>query len=518
MFSSARSALFILIHATLVSSSKRPTYGWTVDTYSNIKSDSCFTTKQEDLDSLIYICDPDSFLNEDSIDSLLSDDILIPKLKATNLCSKDDGDVKDDGKLEVVIAIAEKTDFQPYYSNYRHRHSSRNHRTYREYERQRQKDEDDQIIEASKLFTMDLHNKWGIGKHTNCGDTGVLIYISIADRVVYISKGSALNDLLISSRIDTIIKKMKPYLRSNLYKEALETSMYGLLTQIEKGPPSFVERYYDMLLFAGILTVFAGIFFGNEYVQSRKRRRYAEARMHLSQLDRDNALALQGQYRCTSCPICFEPFQNAGNSSSTNDTTDGDANDESEPMINNQQESGELKGSDGLPLRLLRCGHVFDETCYQTWVSTGQGDVTKCPICKEDIGGSSTTANNDTTESTRSVDSDGSTGSASLHRRTTRTTTSIFRNRNYDYYRRERLFRLARLANRYPQYIRPNQITRWGDANYNGRLVQDDGFVRSDPVRQAARDSSSGSRGYSSSSSGRSFGGGRSSGGGGGRW
>ena len=118
-----------------------------------------------------------------------------------------------------------------------------------------------------------------------------------------------------------------------------------------------------MLLFAGILTVFAGIFFGNEYVQSRKRRRYAEARMHLSQLDRDNALALQGQYRCTSCPICFEPFQNAGNSSSTNDTTDGDANDESEPMINNQQESGELKGSDGLPLRLLRCGHVFDETC-----------------------------------------------------------------------------------------------------------------------------------------------------------
>ena len=81
MFSSARSALFILIHATLVSSSKRPTYGWTVDTYSNIKSDSCFTTKQEDLDSLIYICDPDSFLNEDSIDSLLSDDILIPKYR-----------------------------------------------------------------------------------------------------------------------------------------------------------------------------------------------------------------------------------------------------------------------------------------------------------------------------------------------------------------------------------------------------------------------------------------------------
>lgn len=505
-FPPKHSTLFLLIHTTLAS--KRPRYGWTVDSYPDIHSDSCFTKNKEDSSS-IYICDADSFLKEESIDSLLSDDVLIPKLEEINLCSKhvdDDDDVEDDGKLEIVIAVAEKTDFQAYYPNY--------------HNRKRQTDEDDEILSASKSFTMELHNKWGIGQHAKCGDTGVLIYISISDRVVYISKGSALDDLLISSRIDAIITKMKPYLRSNLYKEAIEMGMYGLLGEIDKGYPSFFERYYDMFLAGGILSIIFGVFFGNEYVQSRRRRKYAEARMHLSQLDRDNALALQGQYRCTSCPICFEPFQNTltdDNTSSTNDTSHDGANDESESMINNQ-ESGEMKGSDGLPLRLLRCGHVFDESCYQTWVSTGQGDVTKCPICKEDIGGTTPTNDND---STRSVDSDNSTSStsssSSLHRRTTRTTT-IFRDRNYDYYRRERLFRLARLANRYPQYIRPNQVSRWGDANYNGRLVKDDGFVRSDPVRQAARSSSSGSRTYSSSASGHSFGGGRSSGGGGGRW
>merc|ERR1711862_924075 len=97
------------------------------------------------------------------------------------------------------------------------------------------------------------------------------------------------------------------------------------------------------------------------------------------------------------------------------------------------------------------------------------------------------------------------------------------RNSNsYDFYRQERLFRLARLHRRYPQYIRPNQIQRWSDTSYEGRLVQDDTFVRSDPARQQATSSSSSAGRFSSSSStyaGRSsFGGGRSSGGGGGRW
>jgi len=107
-FPPKHSTLFLLIHTTLAS--KRPRYGWTVDTYPDIHSDSCFTKNKEDSSS-IYICDADSFLKEESIDSLLSDDVLIPKLEEINLCSKHDDDVEDvedDGKLEIVIAVAEK--------------------------------------------------------------------------------------------------------------------------------------------------------------------------------------------------------------------------------------------------------------------------------------------------------------------------------------------------------------------------------------------------------------------------
>merc|ERR1712124_125232 len=57
-----------------------------------------------------------------------------------------------------------------------------------------------------------------------------------------------------------------------------------------------------------------------------------------------------------SCPICLEDF------------------------------SSTTHGSDGHPIQLLRCGHVFDKTCYQEWVSSGNGDVTKCPICRIDVG------------------------------------------------------------------------------------------------------------------------------------
>jgi len=507
-----------------------PSYGWSVDTYPKINSNSCFTKNNKDDESttttksLLVICDPDSLLNDNAIDSILNDDIILPKLEEINVCVDDDEDGEDNdnssssSKLEIVIAIAEKTDFQPYYPNFHHR-SSNSRGSRHEYERQGQKEEDEDILKASESFTMELHNKWGIGAQTKCGDTGILVYISIRDRVIYISKGSALNELLTSSRIDTIINKMKPFLRSNSYQEAIETSLYYITEQIEKGKP-----YNDSILFLSILMIFGGVFFGNEYYQSWQRRKYAQARMHLNQLDRDNALALQGKYKSTSCPICFEPFQRTSNNGDATTCTDENSTDEQTVPLtdddNNTSSTSDLIGSDGLPLRLLRCGHVFDETCYQTWVSTGQGDVRVCPICKEDIsaGGDTTTRNDDS--STRSVDSDTSTSSNTsnnnLHRRTA--ASSLFRNNrnNYNYYHQERLFRLSRLAYRYPQYIRPYQVDRWSDRNYNGRLVQDDGFVRNDPVRQQARASaSSNSRSYSSSSS---FGGGGSSGGGGGRW
>ena len=44
------------------------------------------------------------------------------------------------------------------------------------------------------------------------------------------------------------------------------------------------------------------------------------------------------------------------------------------------------RGSDGLPIKLLRCGHVFDETCWRCWVRSGNGDPCRCPVCRRDVG------------------------------------------------------------------------------------------------------------------------------------
>merc|ERR1712226_448340 len=62
-------------------------------------------------------------------------------------------------------------------------------------------------------------------------------------------------------------------------------------------------------------------------------------------------------------------------------------------------------GSDGLPLRMLPCGHVFDETCWREWVDSEQvnhhfsnqntSSHRQCPVCREDFGKKTKTNSND---------------------------------------------------------------------------------------------------------------------------
>jgi hypothetical protein len=45
-----------------------------------------------------------------------------------------------------------------------------------------------------------------------------------------------------------------------------------------------------------------------------------------------------------------------------------------------------LIGTDKLPIKLLRCGHIFDTTCWKIWVDSGQGNPWVCPVCRQDVG------------------------------------------------------------------------------------------------------------------------------------
>lgn len=35
---------------------------------------------------------------------------------------------------------------------------------------------------------------------------------------------------------------------------------------------------------------------------------------------------------------------------------------------------------------MLRCGHIFDESCWKTWVNSGFGNPCICPVCRQDVG------------------------------------------------------------------------------------------------------------------------------------
>lgn len=316
-------------------------------------------------------------------------------------------------------------------------------------------------IKAAQSFARAIHDNWGVGQQTPCGDTGGLLFLSERDRTVYISRGSALDSYLTNQRIQRIVEKMRPFLKRQQYGLAILEGLREIDYWINQGPVSSSEEGKDWFPVL-VIVVFFSSFFGLAFWASRKqkleRESYARVQYHLNELDQQQAQARQGHYQTTSCPICLEDFHST------------------------------TVGSDGLPVRLLRCGHVFDETCWRDWTTSARGSFgTSCPICREPVDQSS-----ERQELLRSRD-------------------RLEDELRWRRYREERNFRLHRLGSRYPRHVRPSLINAWTTANYGGLLANDPAFVRLDPRLREYRNSTS-----STSSSG--FGGGRSSGGGGGKW
>ena len=82
------------------------------------------------------------------------------------------------------------------------------------------------------------------------------------------------------------------------------------------------------------------------------------------------------------CPICLEPFE------PDIATIDMEQSLEKHKQRHTRIDSYgiPLIGTDDKPIKLLRCGHIFDMTCWQMWVDSGQGNVLICPVCRQDVG------------------------------------------------------------------------------------------------------------------------------------
>jgi uncharacterized membrane protein YgcG len=337
---------------------------------------------------------------------------------------------------------------------------------------------------AAETFARYVHDRWGVGVETECGGAGVLLFLSIEDRTIYISRGAALERVLTDRRLDAIMDNMKELLRSGEYDNAILQALKDIERYARQGPPAFWEKYVDLLFFGIIFLYFLATTLRRMWVNSRMHRDYAHVRSQLNEIDRAKAEALQGKYKCTSCPICLEEFQKPEGEDDLVTT-----------------------GSDGEPIKLLRCGHCMDETCWADWVSNGRGTITKCPICMQDVG--------ETTETTNAAPQH----QVAAIRHDPGNILENNNNNNHDedrilrQYRRERNFRLARLGARYPQIVRPDQLDRWTNPTYDGALVRDPSFVQSNPTLATPAATRTGGSGGSGG-----FGGSASAGGRGGKW
>mmetsp|Transcript_25388 Transcript_25388/g.37391 ORF Transcript_25388/g.37391 Transcript_25388/m.37391 type:complete len:491 (-) Transcript_25388:221-1693(-) len=463
-----------------------PSSGWMRESYPNPfeKGSSCGSS---------HLCDPDQILRPSDV-TMLNEKLLSLEQRHFIRCNDNE---RGGPSVEMAVALVEKISIPPHILK-KHKESA--------------------IDKETEKFARELHDDWGVGIPTEkCGSTGILLFISIQDRSIFISTGGAVQRILTDRRLDEIIESIKPMMRSLNYATAVREVISEIDVLLKKGPPSafekalgFMEEYFIFMFIA-----FIGlIVWYDSYKTSKERRVYAEVESQLSQIDQERAMLLQDQYRCISCPICLEPFappqQETNNTSGSISEDNGASADQ--PTI----------GSDGLPLKLLRCGHVFDDSCWKEWVASGQGDVRKCPICREDVTGSSPSTTSTILPSSESIaasdaadPTSSSVPNSPLIRRSAQSRSSALQERRRGLNALETQFRLMRLMNRYPRYINQSQVRRWSNPEYDGRIVQDREFVRSKPTTQSTS-SSSGSRGGHRSSGG--FGGGSSSGGRGGRW
>jgi uncharacterized membrane protein YgcG len=270
-------------------------------------------------------------------------------------------------------------------------------------------DEDDMVNDAAQIFARYLHDAWWKQQCQSppcaTGEYGILIFLSIQDRVCFISTGSAISTILPWWRLEHIVAAMKPDLRHRDYGHALLTAIDDLSNMLAAGPPTMKDRLHDFMARFGVVIAFAvfTFFFGawGEYRDRRKRWQYAESRSKLTAVEKEKARLLQREFNARSCPICLDPFdvdeldEESDNNADNNkkeaslDTTITAASIAAANSLGMKRVDSygiPLRGLDRRKIKLLRCGHIFCDTCWKQWVHTGHGNPCFCPVCRQDVG------------------------------------------------------------------------------------------------------------------------------------
>mmetsp|Transcript_7200 Transcript_7200/g.7885 ORF Transcript_7200/g.7885 Transcript_7200/m.7885 type:complete len:576 (+) Transcript_7200:81-1808(+) len=175
----------------------------------------------------------------------------------------------------------------------------------------------------AEIFARTLHDTWGVGdKETN---KGVVLFLSVYDRVIYFSTGTGIAQTLDSRVIESLISGMRQYLRRGDYGTAIIHTLIEMDLLItrkikatyggrvrenvssnpsEGGGDSPGETFFAF----GVLAVFIGFAFYINRSQNNRIRGFERGRQQLDKLMKEVDQIKDHKYACTSCPICLEDF------------------------------------------------------------------------------------------------------------------------------------------------------------------------------------------------------------------
>ncbi len=307
---------------------------------------------------------------------------------------------------------------------------------------------------------------------------GVLIFVSVSDRAVYISVGSGIREKANDRVLEAIINRMKPHLRQSKFDNAFVSAILDMERVVTLGHLRSSQVQNDLEedsnnygFIAIIVCIFAFLGF-KSWWDTKQQAQLARGRATLDSLIVDIKNAKHRVYMTTSCPVCLESF-----------TPENDMHN-TDPAI-------------CIVPKTLPCGHVFCDKCIKEYLASSAKE--NCPICRENI------RHLDENVAAEHVPCEAHLiAPYRLHMQTT-------------------MFRLRRIRTLYPNALDSSTHSLLNAAVQNGSLsdalqVVEQRAVEVSSIINNMKEKAIASRKGSSSSSRHSFGGGFSGGGRGGRW
>ncbi|KAL7544216.1 hypothetical protein ACHAWF_007597 [Thalassiosira exigua] len=256
---------------------------------------------------------------------------------------------------------------------------------------------DDMVNDAAQYFARYIHDAWSnhlADEQKSNGESSptniVLIFISTQDRICYISSGTRVAAILPWWRLEHVVQDMKTDLRRGETGHALNVAIEDLSALLLEGPPSFFDRVNDFFERFGVVllfTIFTFVFATwGECRDRRKRIFFAERRSRMTAAEKEKARSLQKEFR-TKMPFDAKPDKEGDLDTGINSVGKEKSYQKEKQTLKRVDDDGiPLIGTDDQPIKMLRCGHIFDTTCWSIWVDSGSGNPYICPVCRQDLG------------------------------------------------------------------------------------------------------------------------------------